>query len=413
MTVPSLLFAPPSEDMRRGLDALHDALNAVLPLNTARRGDLPRACRDLSALLTSERSGLESPYWSSPRLASAYLRYFLPWNMVRLLALLPTLPLAAPSAGTTPLLLDLGSGPLTLPLALWLARPDLRALPVTVLASDTVGRPLNLGRDIFEHVRARMDPASPWRLQTLRAPLHEAPRRVKAAWLVSLGNVLNEVESRTPALLLHRLPALVAAFARTLVPGGFLLAVEPGNRQGGRLIALLRQKALLCDFQPLSPCPHAGPCSLGQARASAWCHFNAPIPFAPFALRELSRQAGLDKDSISLSFLLLRRNQSLTTSAHAESHALLSARIISDAFVLPGHVGRARYACTSRGLALIPDAARLPSGACCPVLPTAARDAKSRAFIAKPAEKRPTAKSADGHSGKTPLNGKTGDFGKR
>ena len=40
------------------------------------RRDLPLACRDLSALLTTERDGLARPYWTSPRLTSAYLRYF-------------------------------------------------------------------------------------------------------------------------------------------------------------------------------------------------------------------------------------------------------------------------------------------------------------------------------------------------
>jgi hypothetical protein len=42
-------------------------------------------------------------------------------------------------------------------------------------------------------------------------------------------------------------------------------------------------------------------------RTTAWCHVNAPAEHAPKALRELSAKAGLDKDSISLSFLLLKK----------------------------------------------------------------------------------------------------------
>ena len=144
-----------------------------MPLNAARRRELPDACRDLSALLTTERDGLERPYWTSPRLTSAYLRYFLPWNLVRLTALLPGLPLTAPATrpsgaeenGTATagandefLIFDLGSGPCTFPLALWLARPDLRRLPVTVVASDSAPHPLDLGRRYLRRPAGRARP---------------------------------------------------------------------------------------------------------------------------------------------------------------------------------------------------------------------------------------------------------------
>ena len=97
MSFPQALFSTPTPFVRRGLDALARAVDLVMPLNAARRRELPDACRDLSALLTTERDGLERPYWTSPRLTSAYLRYFLPWNLVRLTALLPGLPLTAPA----------------------------------------------------------------------------------------------------------------------------------------------------------------------------------------------------------------------------------------------------------------------------------------------------------------------------
>ena len=55
-----------------------------MPLSRNHHADLPEAIRDLSAMLTYERGGLGRSYWSAPRYVSAYLRYFLPWNLVRL-----------------------------------------------------------------------------------------------------------------------------------------------------------------------------------------------------------------------------------------------------------------------------------------------------------------------------------------
>lgn len=452
MNFPQPLFASPDAFVLRGLAALNRALDEAMPLTAARRRDLPHACRDLSAMLTSDRETLERPYWTLPRLTSAYLRYFLPWNLVRLTALLPGLSLGSAREGdglpSEPLILDLGSGPCTLPLALWLSRPDLRRLPITVVASDTAPHPMDLGRRIFESLRRDLDPASPWTIRTLRAPAHAAIRLLRGRpWLIAMGNVLNELEERDrrPGLLLDRLETLVDDAARALPPGGRLLAVEPGTRQGGRLVSLLRGLALsdgsgphdedaMADgmedgdygnawsegglapssgalaeegeekdgeedaaprFLPLAPCPHADRCPMTARGVAAWCHVNAPATAAPAALRDLSRLAGLGKESVSLSFLLLARTGGAATAREnaggrpgtplpvdaGRRTARPLARLISDPFVLPGYPGRARYACTDQGLALIPDSAFLAPGALCEVTPTPRRDGKSGARL--------------------------------
>ena len=73
--------------------------------------------------------------------------------MLRLARLFRSLPLPDPrlwlEKGQTPLLLDGGSGPLSVPLALWLARPEWRALPIQVLAVDNAVQPMELGRDVM------------------------------------------------------------------------------------------------------------------------------------------------------------------------------------------------------------------------------------------------------------------------
>lgn len=424
------LFSAPDNFARRGLAHLFRVLDDVMPMHGSQKRDLAPACRDLSALLTTDRDGLSRPYWTSPRLTSAYLRYFLPWNLVRLSALLPGMNFGR--IPDEPLILDMGSGPLTLPLALWLSRPDLRRRPVTLVASDSTPHILELGRSIFEGMRAGLDPESPWIIRTMRATVSQAPRRVYAkpgsVWMMSMGNVLNEMEERRARpghQMADRMRELLESAWTMLGEDGLILSVEPGTRQGGRLVAHLRKSALggveeepeyedltafalreeqagrrmyddddmedddMSDFglpplfMPLSPCPHSVGCPMLDRRSTAWCHVNAPAEHAPEELRGISARAGLDKDSISLSFVLLRKLKEgeELPQPPARRRSAVPARIVSDAFVVPGYPGRARYACTPLGLALIPASSHLPAGALCQAYPTPERDRKSRAVI--------------------------------
>lgn len=198
------LFPPLTEESRHILEQLPQALSRVWPLSKAHRRTLPDDVAGLSRLLTTERAALDRPYWSSPAFVSAYLYYFLPWNLVRLTRLLSAMPLpdphtAAPQGGKA-LLLDVGSGPLTLPLALWLARPQWRQAPIQVLALDNSSQPLDLGRALFEEL-AGLTFHEPWAVHTARGQMEHAARHAAPLlaggqvrpWLVSAANVLNEL----------------------------------------------------------------------------------------------------------------------------------------------------------------------------------------------------------------------------
>lgn len=198
------LFPPLMEEARHILEQLPQALSRVWPLSKAHRRTLPDDVARLSRLLTTERAALDRPYWSSPAFVSAYLYYFLPWNLVRLTRLLSAMPLpdphlAAPQGGKA-LLLDVGSGPLTLPLALWLARPQWRQAPIQVLALDNSSQPLDLGRALLEEL-AGLTFHEPWAVQVARGQMEHAARHAAPLlagggtrpWLVSAANVLNEL----------------------------------------------------------------------------------------------------------------------------------------------------------------------------------------------------------------------------
>lgn len=375
------LLAPLPETVRTALEALPEALQKVMPLSGAHRRSLPDAVRELSAMLTTERGSLDLPYWSAPRLASAYLRYFLPWNLLRLGHLLPALNLPIPPAGA--LIADLGSGPLTFPLALWLALPSWRSVPLEVLAVDSSGQALELGKKLFQ----TLAPESPWRIRLLRAPLHKALGIVRGKpFLITAANVLNELANHKDRHgeimpMAERMGALAARLGEMVDPQGAVLCVEPGNRLGGTVLEHVRAGALESGLVPRSPCPHQGECPLLERKGpgSGWCHVIMESGDAPHWLRQVAQAAGLGKSSLSISHLVFRSQGSVDApQGEAAGREALQARVLSDAFAVPG-LGLARYVCTREGLALLRNSGTIPQGSLLTLRPCRPpqRDAKS------------------------------------
>ncbi|MCR4665930.1 MAG: small ribosomal subunit Rsm22 family protein [Desulfovibrio sp.] len=371
-------FLAPSKRIRKELARFLDVLRRVRPLGAHLR-TLPMDVADLSRVLTSDRSLLAHPYWSKPAAISAYCYYFLPWNIVRLTRLFPYLPLISPPE-KQPLLFDLGSGPLTVPIALWLSKPEFRSLPVTVIASDRSRQPLDMGIRLFSEL-AREEGVPPWTVIPLNAGFEHAMRIFSAfcqerhitpsPWLVTAANVLNEIMQSRPrhgrgeaeeeeegqeilqSFLsdLSRLTQRLGAEDRR----SQVLFVEPGTRLGGKIITSLREEALALGFSSVFPCPHSAPCPLMQGRGrKTWCHFTFDLEGAPTWLTKLSRDAGLAKDALSLSPLLL--------STSDERRDDDRCRIISAPFSVPTLSGKARYGCSTRGLVLLEDAEAVSSG---------------------------------------------------
>ncbi|MDR2797539.1 MAG: rRNA methyltransferase, partial [Treponema sp.] len=293
------LFPPLTPEVRRTLEELPRVIDQAFPLPRRFRVNLPRDVAELSRLLTSSRGERHDSYLSNKGLLSAYLRYFLPWNSYRLCRLLPGLPLqfAAGDAIT-----DLGSGPLTLVLALWIARPDLRQLPLEFRCLDRNAAVLDAGKGLF-HALAGV---SPWMIKTIHAPLG-APIYGPQARLVSALQVFNERFEGIPQAdtrALQEAADKTSRFLSSLVTAsGSILVLEPGVPWSGEWIATLRRSLLTRGQGSYAPCPHQGlcPCPGGKAK---WCHFTFDTEDAPAALQTLSAAAGLPKERASLSFLL-------------------------------------------------------------------------------------------------------------
>jgi ribosomal protein RSM22 (predicted rRNA methylase) len=350
MIVESSLFPPFSSGVLRGIGKLLPVIEKTFPLKRRFSAALPKNISRLSALLTKERSELNGSYMSDPALFNAYLRYFLPWNVWRLSRLLPALrPEGTQGAAE---IVDLGSGPLTLPVAVWIALPELRRAPLRFHCVDRNGAALEAGVKLFHALSAKSGEKTAWRVKTYRAALGER-LKVPPASMVCAVNVCNELFQKLPQAGTEALAVNAKKFAHSLArltgDSGRILVVEPGAPRPARFLSLLRGQFIGRGLSVEAPCPSSRACAMtGGRRGLKWCHFNIDVEDAPPELLKLSAAAALPKEKVTLSFLLVSKK----AAPRRNAPGILDVRVISDAFPLPrGLTGR--YACCEKGLALL------------------------------------------------------------
>ncbi|MDR1654462.1 MAG: rRNA methyltransferase, partial [Treponema sp.] len=326
------LFPPLTAEIRSILDGVPALIEKTFPLPGRRRAGLPADVAELSRLLTSGRGERNASYLGRPNLLSAYLRCFFPWNLYRLCRLLPALPLRLEAGDAVT---DLGAGPLTFAAALWIARPDLRELPLEFRCVDQTAAILDAGFKFFGVLigKDKNNDSCPWKIKTIRGSIDGTRVYGKPAKLVSAVNVFNELIQGIPHAV--SLPEAAKKRVRFLSPlldrEGSVLVVEPGVPRSGEFTAALRMAFLEAGRYPLAPCAHSAACPLpgikrqnrspehGEVKAPLrkwshvtpkwsqvtpkWCHFAFTTGDAPAALRKLSAAAGLPKDRAALSFL--------------------------------------------------------------------------------------------------------------
>ncbi|MDR1447236.1 MAG: rRNA methyltransferase, partial [Treponema sp.] len=257
------LFPPLTAEIRSILDSVPALIEKTFPLPRRRRAGLPADVAELSRLLTSGRGERSSSYLGRPNLLSAYLRCFFPWNLYRLCRLLPSLPLRLEAGDAVT---DLGAGPLTFAAALWIARPDLRELPLEFRCLDQTSAILEAGLKFFGVLsgKDKNNASCPWKIKTIRGSIDGTGIYGKPAKLVSAVNVFNELIQGIPhaASLTEAAKKRVRFLSPLLDREGSVLVVEPGVPRSGEFIAALRTAFLEAGRYPLAPCVHSAACPL-------------------------------------------------------------------------------------------------------------------------------------------------------
>jgi SAM-dependent methyltransferase len=188
--------------------------------------------------------------------------------------------------------LDLGSGPAPVAFA------ALDAGAAEVLAADRSTRALAVARTLAveaaEPIAVReWDPNQRGDLAGLS--------RGRSFDLVTLGHVLNELFQGAGAAT--RRAALLEEALGLVAPGGSLVVIEPALRDTSRALLEVRDLLIARGFAVRAPCLFRGACP-ALVRPTDWCHAERPID-APPLVDEIGRRAGLRKESVKMSYLVL------------------------------------------------------------------------------------------------------------
>ena len=242
--------------------------------------EVGQGIRALSAGLTRDRALVGARYLDDPRLLGAYLLFYWPVSYAQARAVLGELPRRPRSV------LDLGSGPG--PLAF--AALDAGASEAT--AADRSAPALALARALAAEAEEPLATRS-W---SGGAALPEGQFDA-----VTLGHVLNELGRGTSAI--GERAALVERAAAQLRPGGSVVVLEPALRDTSRDLLQVRDLLVAHGFAVRAPCLWRGGCP-ALVKGSDWCHAERSWSPPPL-LDALAREAGLHKEALKMSYLVL------------------------------------------------------------------------------------------------------------
>ena len=372
------LFAQASlpKDAEKIIEDFDSIIQGIRPLNSRQLQQLPENIRSLSHQMTDDRSSRRLGYMNENIQLSAYVRYFTWWNLVRLTRLFSNLP-ATSFPQSDCICLDLGSGPLTVVTALYLARPELRSRRLTWYCLDVSANSMALGEEIYLSVCAKLNsqndktaPASsfePWQIIRIKGSFGAFIKQ--KAGFITCANLLNELNQGSDMPPEFQAKKYYEQFLAYATDEARFLIIEPGVPKSSRTLSLLRERFIKDGAKLMAPCPHYEECLMSGFKAYTgskhkWCNFAFSTESAPKKLQKLSTSAKLPKERATLSFLSIINEVSAQKDDKAESLPQnLPVRIISDSFRLPNYM-QGFYGCSESGLVLVslPDSnnTRLP-----------------------------------------------------
>ena len=403
--------AVPAES-RKIIENFDKIVSEVRGMSGKQKISLYGAIKNLSHQLTDDRNSRRLGYMNEAPYISAYINYFMWWNLVRLTRLFANLPktaFASLEKSENPVAIDVGSGTLTVVIALWLARPELRGKKITWYCMDLSQTALSAGENLYLSIAAKtirnkegagLPPAShsvaptppsagvspatppeltPWSIVRVKGAFGTSIK--EKADFITCGNVFNEILQRNEMptdFLAKKYTTEILSYIKN--EDSTVLLVEPGDPHSARFISLMRDALIRQDYAPVAPCPHTADCPMAGrtngkttnafGKNAKWCNFAFDTDSAPKNLLRLSEKAGLPKERASLSFIVAKKSVE-AEKAHSDIPAKLSdrklndqpektfIRIASDFIRLPDLHKSGYYACSEFGLLLAIDEHRL------------------------------------------------------
>ena len=234
--------------------------------------------KQLSLGLTRNRELAGAKYMDDPKLLGAYLLFYWPVSYAQARSTLSELTTRPRSV------MDLGSGPGPLAFA------ALDAGATTVVAADRSKPALDLARALALEAGEGI---------ATREWSPEKPLPEGKFDLITMGHVVNELfngEIAPRAELLERILERVNA-------KGSLVVIEPALRDTSRALLQVRDALVGKGYAVRAPCLFRSNCP-ALIKESDWCHAERSWRM-PGLVEDLARTAGLHKDSLKMSYLVL------------------------------------------------------------------------------------------------------------
>ena len=347
------------------LENFDRVVQGVRPLNSKQLQKLPENIKALSHQLTDQRCDRRLGYMNESVQLSSYVRYYTWWNLVRLTKLFSNLP-AESFPNKECICLDIGSGPLTLVISLWLSRPELRNINLTWYCLDVSSNSMALGEDVYLSIVAQTG-GTPWKIVRVKGSFGTGTGTgtfiKEKADFITCANMFNELDQASdmpPEFQSKKYYDQLCSYKNDDCK--FLL-IEPGVPKSARTLCLLRDRFIKENYDLIGPCSHCGECPMNGFKAytgsqNKWCNFAFSTENAPTKLLKLSENSKLTKDRATLIFISVVPNKSFDNSTVVEKNISekqdnsISVRIISDCMKLHNN-SFANYGCSKIGLVLV------------------------------------------------------------
>ena len=325
------------------LENFDRVVQGVRPLNSKQLQKLPENIKELSHQLTDQRSERRLGYMNESVQLSSYVRYYTWWNLVRLTKLFSNLP-AESFPNKECICLDIGSGPLTLVISLWLSRPELRELNLTWYCLDVSSNSMALGEDVYLFIVAQTG-GTPWKIVRVKGSFGTGTFIKEKADFITCANMFNELDQASDMPPEFQSKKYYDQLCLYKNDDCKFLLVEPGVPKSARTICLLRDRFIKENYDLIGPCSHCGECPMNGFKAYTgsshkWCNFAFSTENAPAKLLKLSENSKLTKDRATLIFISVVPKKSFDNSTVVEKNISekqdnsLSVRIISDCMKL-------------------------------------------------------------------------------
>lgn len=339
------------------IENFDDVVQWVKPLNSRQLQQLPDNIKALSHQLTDQRSERRLGYMNENIQLSSYVRYYTWWNLIRLTRLFANL-----NKESFPLkdsvCLDVGSGPLTVVIALWLARPELRQLNLTWYCLDVSANSMAFGEDLYLSIAAKIT-GKTWKIIRVKGSFGTFIK--EKADFITCANMLNELDQSADMPPEYQTKKYYEQFENYADENAKFLLIEPGIPKAARTLSLLRDRFIREGKMISSPCTHLSDCPMNGFKAYTgsqhkWCNFAFSTDDAPVKLLKLSDKAKLPKERATLCFISVingdRPQENKMNNGDRPQSQSLFVKVISDSFHVPGSKS-AFYCCSRLGLTLL------------------------------------------------------------